>query len=96
MSESYFDLYFYPHPSARSTQSAFKILLSAYRRYNIYMNKRFESPDFCGTLDDLLPNLKRPRHTDPPRSANDEKAKSKKQSKLHDREPMAVKKKFSE
>jgi len=29
------------------------------------MNKRFESPDFCSTLDGLLPKFRRPRRTDP-------------------------------
>jgi len=83
-------LYFYPH------LSAFKILLVtdfAYQRYNIYMNKRFESPDFCSTLDDLLPKLKRPRSTDPLRSAKDEKAKPKKQSQ---QESKTVEKRISE
>jgi hypothetical protein len=44
------------------------------------MNKRFESPDFCSTLDDLLPKLKRPARTDPLAEpsgpSRDKKAKS--------------------
>ena len=46
------------------------------------MNKRFESPDFCSTLDGLLPKLRRPHRSDPLAkvglSSKDENAKPRK------------------